>query len=54
VILLQLICSFVLLIGLVLTMLRRWRRATAGQRRSLSPVLSAGAFTLFFLASALT
>jgi signal transduction histidine kinase len=53
VILLQLICSFVLLIGLVLTMLRRWRRATAGQRRSLSPVLSAGALTLFFLASAL-
>src|SRR3954452_19291898 len=53
VILLQLICSFVLLIGLVLTMLRRWRRATAGQRRSLSPVLSAGAFTLLFLASAL-
>ena len=52
-IILQLICSFVLLIGLVLTMLRRWRRATAGQRRSLSPVLSAGAFTLFFLACAL-
>jgi signal transduction histidine kinase len=52
-ILLQLICSFVILVGLVLAMLRRWRRATAGQRRSLSPVLSAGAFTLFFLASAL-
>src|SRR5436190_1016538 len=39
--LLQLIFSFVFLSGLVLATLRRLRRATAGQRRSLGPVLSA-------------
>jgi signal transduction histidine kinase len=50
---LQTLCAVVVLVGLVVMQVRRWRRATPGQRRALSPILVTGALTLFFLATAL-
>lgn len=50
---LQLVCAVVVLVGLIVVQLRRWRRATVGQRRALSPILMTGGLTLFFLAAAL-
>src|SRR4051794_139246 len=44
------ICALLVLFGLVVVLERRWRVATAGQRRSLTPVLVTGAMTLGFLA----
>ena len=49
----QLLGAVVVLVGLVVVLVRRWRAATAGQRRSLSPVLSVGALALFFLSAAM-
>ena len=40
----------VFLLGVVVTLVRRWRRSTPAARRALAPVLLAGAATLFFLA----
>jgi PAS domain S-box-containing protein len=39
----------VFLLGVVATLVRRWRRSTPAARRALAPVLLAGAATLFFL-----
>jgi signal transduction histidine kinase len=50
---LQVVCTFVVLTGLGLVLLGRWRKATAGQRRSLSPIIIVGALAFFFLASAM-
>jgi signal transduction histidine kinase len=44
------VCALVVLFGLVVVLARRWRVATAGQRRSLTPVLVTGAMTLGLLA----
>jgi PAS domain S-box-containing protein len=41
--------AMVFLLGVVVTLVRRWRRSTAAARRALAPVLLAGAATLFFL-----
>jgi signal transduction histidine kinase len=41
--------ALVVLVGLVIVLVRRWSVATTGQRRSLTPVLVAGAMTLGFL-----
>ena len=49
----QSLCALVVLLGLVVVLARRWRLATAGQRRSLTPVLVSGAMTLGFLALAI-
>jgi signal transduction histidine kinase len=50
---LQVLGSLVLLAGLVLVLVRRWRSANTGQRRSLGPVLTVGALALLFLSAAL-
>jgi signal transduction histidine kinase len=50
---LQQVVALVVLVGLVLVLVRGWRRATPGQRRSLSAVLTAGALFLLFLAIAM-
>ena len=49
----QLLGAVVVLVGLVVVLVRRWREATPGQRRSLSPVITAGALALFFLSAAM-
>lgn len=49
----QSVCSLGVLAGLVVVLSRRWRAATARQRRSLSPILLTGALTLVFVASAI-
>jgi signal transduction histidine kinase len=49
----QALCALVVLLGLVVVLARRWRLASAGQRRSLTPVLVTGAMTLGFLALAI-
>jgi signal transduction histidine kinase len=46
---LQTLCAFLALVGLVVVLHQRWRGSAPGQRRALSPVLGAGALTLFFL-----
>jgi hypothetical protein len=50
---LQEFVALVVLVGLVLVLSRGWRMATPGQRRSLTAVLTAGAFSLFFLVTAM-
>jgi signal transduction histidine kinase len=46
---LQVLCAVVVMAGLVVVLYRRWRQAAPGQRRVLTPVVTAGGLALLFL-----
>jgi signal transduction histidine kinase len=46
---LQVLCAVVAMVGLVTVLYRRWRQTAPGQRRVLTPVITAGGLALLFL-----